>query len=104
MKWGCGVNIQQSVEMIALEFLPYGGFHINWVRFEASRRWSLYLSYKQVRDALYRLRWRFPVEHWGMGLYKWFHSSHSRIVRPLLIKARVYGAINYRRLGLQVRR
>jgi hypothetical protein len=60
-------NIQSRVWSVAVQC---GYFHIEFVQMVAFFRFGVLLTYKQVRDALYRLRDRNPITHHGFGWYK----------------------------------
>lgn len=63
--------IEQNVLKIAKGFTPDQRFHINHLRWMILFRFGQNLSYKQVRDALYRVREWTLIEHTGKGWYQW---------------------------------
>lgn len=98
--------IQDMVAQVALDFQPYGGFHLDWVRVAVWRRYGVALSFKQTRDALYRLThgvWvnflsRLPRP--GRQLYYFGSMAHMRVCRrtPVRLAHSFKGGIYYRRL------
>lgn len=99
------MKIQSMVSLVAREFLyECGGFHINWVRIDVYKRFGIAYSYKQVRDALYRLGlggglWG-QCSHMGLGLYAWAARVVKRVCRVILLsRPRMVGGIYYRKLG-----
>lgn len=63
--------IQDMVLCEALTFLDQDVVPIHAVRVAVLNRYGCNLSYKQARDAFFRLRDRWPVKHIGGGFYKW---------------------------------
>lgn len=101
-------SIQELVGLVAEDFLyECGGFHINWVRVDIYKRFGIAYSYKQVRNALYRLAvggglWS-QCGHMGYGLYAWVTGVVKRVCRVIsLSRPRMIGGIYFRRLGLVV--
>lgn len=85
------------------DYFALGGFRINWVRVGVYLRFGRSLSYKQARNALYRLRDRGFCSHLGNGCYAFGVGVFSGgILRRLSLYAAVSGGIYYRRLLLGV--
>lgn len=64
-------KIQDAVIEVAKEFEPGQDFHIFNLRMKVHNQYSLTLSYKQTRDALYRVRESVAISHNGRGWYRW---------------------------------
>lgn len=95
------MTIQEMVEAVIWdEYSSMGAFHINWVRVGVWGRWGVSLSYKQARNAMYRLRWLQMFEHVGLGVYRCVWSHREKPIRFVRLYAAVTGGIYYRRLAV----
>lgn len=63
--------IQDMVVQAAGDFRLEQKFHINNLRLYVAIQHNKALSYKQTRDALYRVRQRVAIAHAGLGWYRW---------------------------------
>ena len=63
--------IQNMVIQAASDYLLEQSFHIDNLRLYIAIQHNKPLSYKQTRDALYRVRQRVAVTHKGRGWYRW---------------------------------
>lgn len=76
-----------------------GGFHINMVRLGVFYKFGACLSYKQVRNALYRLRAMGRVKHIGLGVYALaWGCSDEWVKRRVRLYSHVAGRIYQRSL------
>lgn len=66
-------TLQQSIYQCALEASTVNEFSIEGIRWRAYFEYDLVLSYKQVRNALFRMKARgaLPIRHIARGTYKW---------------------------------
>lgn len=67
-------TIQEIVLLAALDTTDrHDYFSVDAIRLEIGIKQQKFLSYKQVRDALYRLRTvqNVSIEHVGRGKYRW---------------------------------
>lgn len=65
------MSIQDMVLDVSRSCPPGAVFHNLHVRQQICQSFKKELTYKQARDALYRLRYMHPVEHLGQGWYEW---------------------------------
>lgn len=85
--------------VVRSEFEPVGCFHINWVRLSVFAKYGISLSYKQVRNALYRGRVSSGIAHIGLGVYGFVFPEFGLIARRRFdLFCNVVGGIYYRRL------
>lgn len=95
------------------DFGSLGVFHINWVRMSVYLAYGVSLSYKQTRNALYRLRDRGWCSHLRLGVYVFevlgtfpysgFSNSgvvRSRPERAFRLYSAVVGGIYYRKIAI----
>lgn len=96
------MTIEGMVQSVSRDdYFTLGGFHINWVRIGVYLRYGVSLSYKQARNALYRLRDTGFCLHLGGGNYA-LGVSYARgaIFRRVSLYAAIAGGIYYRKLRL----
>lgn len=64
-------KIQEIVVKTAKNYEPGQSWHLNQIRLEVALSHEISLSYKQTRDAFYRVRTRIAITHRGNGYYAW---------------------------------
>jgi len=65
------MTIQEMIIKRAMKFSPGCTIHIRVIQLEVLTYYHKELSYKQVRDGLYRTREKFLFIHTGRGYYRW---------------------------------
>jgi len=67
------VNIQDRVIHAAKQTtFPSGEFSIQHIQLKQYAENCNPLSYKQIRNALYRVKGEYAIRHDGRGIYHWF--------------------------------
>lgn len=95
------MTIEGMVNHVVIsQFERVGGFHINWVRVGVYLEYGISLSYKQARNALYRLRSFGGILHYGCGVYGFvFPYFRDTAIRRWNLFVAISGGIYYRRLA-----
>lgn len=65
------MTIQDMVLRVAFDYPPGCTFHTNWLMQDIMHNYDCVLTFKQRRDALFRLRSRYVIKHIGLGWYRW---------------------------------
>jgi len=65
-------SLEATVYYLAVNTSEWNEFHIEYIRWDAFFQMDTALSYKQVRNAIFRLRAKgLPIRHIARGTYRW---------------------------------